>query len=298
MRASKNSPRVFKYPFVNENTTKLINDIKNHWSEESSPLTKEMEDKMIQENLHDPEKLRELLIYHNIRLVFLLAKKYVTSSMDFDELVQRGMYGLMIASTMYKVEMKSKFSAYASYWIRKLMLEEYTDKYLVNVWKRAGRPKKKKKEKDSAVQQTDGNLPEAPAIPGGMNDAGTTKLDINPAYIKQNQIVLPNVSVHGEYAPASKNKAGTMDEILSNEEHFLAMDIQNIVKEIDLNAKELEVYNRLILDDEPTKKVAADINLSCYNTKKLRKSVLSKIRSKIKSKFAVYELEKIYPAFA
>ena len=68
------------------------------------------------------EKLNELLVMHNIKFVFTVAKKYMSKTRDFDGLVQEGLKGLAEAAARFDIDRGNKFITYAGWWIRKFML--------------------------------------------------------------------------------------------------------------------------------------------------------------------------------
>lgn len=70
----------------NENTTRLANLLKNA-EVQYQPLSKEEERKMIKACKKDRDKLNQLLILHNLRAVFNIAKKYKSKTDDFDGMV-------------------------------------------------------------------------------------------------------------------------------------------------------------------------------------------------------------------
>ena len=61
---------------------------------------------------------RELFIESNYRLVVSIAKKFVGRGLLFDDLVQEGCMGLMVAVDKFEVERGLKFSSYATLWIK------------------------------------------------------------------------------------------------------------------------------------------------------------------------------------
>lgn len=53
---------------------------------------------MIEKHRADRDRLNELLVMHNIRLVFNFAKGYMSKTDDYDTMVQDGMRGLATAA--------------------------------------------------------------------------------------------------------------------------------------------------------------------------------------------------------
>src|SRR5690606_9230533 len=61
---------------------------------------------------------RERLIWHNLRLVVSIAKKYRAIGLPLIDLIQEGNIGLMTAVERYDPELGYRFSTYATFWIR------------------------------------------------------------------------------------------------------------------------------------------------------------------------------------
>lgn len=108
----------------NENTTRLANMLKNA-EVQYQPLSKDEELKMIKKYKHDRDTLNQLLILHNLRAVFNIAKKYKSKTDDFDGMVQNGFLGLAEAAKRFDPKMKIKFITYAYVWIRKYVLQGF-----------------------------------------------------------------------------------------------------------------------------------------------------------------------------
>lgn len=64
------------------------------------------------------KELFDDLIMHNSRLVVSIAKRYRGLGLDFEELIQEGMTGLIKAAERFDPERKCKFSTYATWWVR------------------------------------------------------------------------------------------------------------------------------------------------------------------------------------
>ena len=83
---------------------------------------------MIEEHRNNREEISRLLILHNTRLVFWVAKKYYSKTNDFDELLAKGFYGLVEAAGKFDINRGTKFSTYATSWIKKEILKEFSTK--------------------------------------------------------------------------------------------------------------------------------------------------------------------------
>ena len=88
-------------------------------------LNKEQERKLINENRHDREKLNQLLMMHNLKIVFNIAKKYKSKTDDFDGMLQDGFVGLGEAAKRFDIDKGIKFITYAHIWVRKYILSSF-----------------------------------------------------------------------------------------------------------------------------------------------------------------------------
>jgi len=65
----------------------------------------------------------EIFMEKYIPLVKSIAKKYKNFGVDFDDLVQEGLLGILEAEKKFNPLKGTKFSTYATYWIKKKILE-------------------------------------------------------------------------------------------------------------------------------------------------------------------------------
>ena len=111
----------------NQNTTLLLNQLKA--SKDQYPnLSKDEERAMIKKYKKNRKELNRLLFMHNIKLVFNMAKKYMSKTNDFDGLVQDGMIGLGEAVNRFDIKKNIKFCTYAYIWIKKYMTMNFYGK--------------------------------------------------------------------------------------------------------------------------------------------------------------------------
>lgn len=78
------------------------------------PLTKEEEQKIMNEIQNGIEDNRELLIIHNLRLVVYIAKKFENKTTSTEDLVSIGTIGLMKAVKTFNPKKNIKLATYAS----------------------------------------------------------------------------------------------------------------------------------------------------------------------------------------
>ncbi len=78
------------------------------------PLTRQEEERVMQNILDDVPNAREPLITHNLRLVVYIAKKFESSSASVEDLISIGTIGLIKAVNTFCPERNIKLATYAS----------------------------------------------------------------------------------------------------------------------------------------------------------------------------------------
>lgn len=78
---------------------------------------------------HNDKKAVEKLIMSNLRLVVKVALNYYNAYLNVLDLIQEGNVGLIHAAKKYDPNKGTRFSTYASFWIRAYIL-----KHIMNVW--------------------------------------------------------------------------------------------------------------------------------------------------------------------
>ena len=111
----------------NQNITLLLNQLKAA-KDQYPNLSKDEERAMIKKYKKNRKELNRLLFMHNIKLVFNMAKKYMSKTNDFDGLVQDGMIGLGEAVNRFDIKKNIKFCTYAYIWIKKYMTMNFYGK--------------------------------------------------------------------------------------------------------------------------------------------------------------------------
>ncbi|UXY31086.1 sigma-70 family RNA polymerase sigma factor [Streptomyces sp. HUAS TT20] len=72
-------------------------------------------------------RARDCLVLHNLRLVHSVVRAYLEQGLEYDDLVQHGVLGLMRAARKFDPTMGNKFSTYATWWIRQSITRGIAD---------------------------------------------------------------------------------------------------------------------------------------------------------------------------
>ena len=86
------------------------------------------ERRRLQELVATGDAARERFIAANLRLVVSIAKRYQSSTMPLQDVIQEGNLGLMRAVEKFEPERGFKFSTYATWWIRQAITRAIADK--------------------------------------------------------------------------------------------------------------------------------------------------------------------------
>ena len=107
-----------------EGFSDMENTFQLYWEEVSRIplLTAEQERMLFLRIAEGDEKAKNDVIEANLRLVVSIAVKYKKSPLDFPTLVQEGNLGLIKAVEMFDDSRGFRFSTYATWWIRKYIL--------------------------------------------------------------------------------------------------------------------------------------------------------------------------------
>ena len=222
-----------------------------------SPLTKDEEQKIINIYKNDPEKARSLLIQHNIRLVFNMAKKYSRSSVDFDELIGRGMEGLCIAAKRFDFNKGIKFITYATPWVFKYILKEYSDK-------------------DTNAQKTGVSLTKQ--INQEAHGDKNTFMDVVNNYFESSWT-----------PPETILSASDQSEI--NEKNMIYDDMVNYVQTNPMfDETDKKIFNGNFIYRKSIRKISDDLNMDYSVTTKKKYEIMYKLKSFLHKKYGIDSL--------
>jgi RNA polymerase primary sigma factor len=87
-----------------------------------TPLLSAQEERDLAYRIHDGDvAARDHLVRANLRLVVNIARSYVGKGLSLQDLVEEGNLGLLRAAEGFDPTMNTRFSTYASYWIKQSM---------------------------------------------------------------------------------------------------------------------------------------------------------------------------------
>ena len=78
-------------------------------------------------NCVNKSEIRDKIFNSNLRLVVSIARKHLNRGLGMMDLIQEGHAGLIRAIEKYEVDKNTRFSTYATYWIRQGMTRAITD---------------------------------------------------------------------------------------------------------------------------------------------------------------------------
>jgi RNA polymerase sigma-32 factor len=218
-------------------------------------LTREEEKRLAERVYRDQDKeAARTLILSNLKLVVKIALGYYNAYMNVRDLIQEGNIGLMQAVKKYNPYKGTKFSTYASFWIRAYML-----KYIRNNWSlvKVGTTENQKKlfyglEKEKRRLEAKGILP-APQLLASNLDV--TREDVEEM---EKRLTLTDVSLD---QPVYEDGEETMLDMVRTDENIEDMVEEREKKKIVarkiaefremLNDRELYIFEHRVMNDEP-----------------------------------------------
>lgn len=245
----------------NQNTTKLIAELKKAAAQYPT-LSKDEEFRMIEENKHDREKLNDLLFMHNVRLVFSIAKKYMSKTDDFDSMVQDGMLGLAIAANNFDISRGVKFITYAMPWIKKKVLERF---YI----------------KENEITKRSVSL-SSPASNQKVNDGNDSKLE---DYV--NDYVEPSTYiVHSPH-----HQVDLIEQTQLCADLYDAIDKRN-----DLTDVEKNIFIDLFYNKEKSRDIQREYGVTPKEVANAKTKILKIMKEQLADKYGITQFSDVYEA--
>lgn len=187
------------------------------------PLLSVEEEHALGERIKEGDEVaRNELANANLRLVVSIAKRFVSSGVPFQDLIQEGNLGLLKATQMFDVDKGYKFSTYATWWIRQgIQRSIYDSGRLIRKPVHIEESLRKVNTYIRQQEQITGNMPSVEEI---SKNTGIDKSKVKELLSYNSSIVSMDTpigeeedSLLGDFIPDSK--ASVESEIMSKELH-------------------------------------------------------------------------------
>ncbi len=248
------------------------------------PLLSRAEEKTLAEKVfkHKDREAARKLIVSNLKLVVKIALGYYNTYMNVRDLIQEGNIGLMQAVKKYNPYKGTKFSTYASFWIRAYML-----KFIRNNWSlvKVGTTENQKKlfyglEKEKRRLEAKGILP----VPQLL----ASNLDVKQEEIEEmeRRLTLTDVSLD---QPVYEDGDETMMDMVKTEQNIEEVVEEREKKKIAgrkiaefrkmLNEREMYIFEHRIVTDEPLtlQEIGDHFNISRERARQIEKGLSAKV---------------------
>lgn len=96
-------------------------------------LEKQEEYRLFEKLKTGDKSVIEKIVFHNLKYVYFIARSYTNDPYLLEELFQQGSYGLMKALKTFNHKKGYRFSTYASYSIRKYIIEFFSNYNLIRI---------------------------------------------------------------------------------------------------------------------------------------------------------------------
>lgn len=242
----------------------------------------------------DPKAAHKLVI-SNLKLVVKISLEYYSTYLNILDLIQEGNVGLLHAVKKYNPYKNTKFSTYASFWIRAYILKYIMDSWsLVKIGTTQGQRKlfyrlNKEKQKLEAL----GIYP-APKLLASNLDVKEEEVEDMQKRLAYTDLSLDS-PLHDESDDTILDmmKSGeNIEEVITEKEkrEILAAKIAEF--KLTLNDKESFIFNNRILAEEPLtlQEIGEKFQISRERVRQVENKVLKKFKDRFKGELADYAI--------
>ena len=236
---------------------------------------------------HKDREAAQKLVISNLRLVVKISLEYYSTYLNILDLIQEGNVGLLHAVKKYNPYKGTKFSTYASFWIRAYIL-----KYIMDSWSlvKIGTTQSQRKlfyrlNKEKQKLEALGVYP-APQLLA-------SNLDVKEEEIEDMQKRLAYTDVSLE-APLHEESEDTVMDMIKTDENIedviadkergeiLSGKVMEFKK--TLNEKEVYIFEKRIMAEEPMtlQEIGAKFKISRERVRQIENKVLNKFKARFK----------------
>lgn len=259
--------------YRSENIKRYFNEIRN---KKYNPL----DDRIIRKMFKDRQKYRDAIINAHIRLVVTIAKHYDNTDEKFMDFNQVGIEGLLEAFEKYDPNQESKFSTYASFWIKAKCLNLCKELNIIqkSIDRKLGSKSQKFQEKffnENMREATPYEIAEHLAVEHNIEVNNNYDLyNLKVSRIDESYDDDMTAETSGEFATLTASENNFIKKIENEEISFAINKMFNL-----LSVKEKNYITRHIINEESYKDIAESEG---YTVERIRQIVMGGLK-KMKS---------------
>lgn len=241
----------------------------------------------------DKEAAQKLII-SNLKLVVKISLEYYNTYLNILDLIQEGNVGLLHAVKKYNPYKGTKFSTYASFWIRAYIL-----KYIMDSWSlvKIGTTQSQRKlfyrlNKEKQKLEALGVFP-APQLLASTLDVKEGDIENMEKRLSYTDVSLES-PIHDESDDTVMDMIKTGDdveEIVAEKEKSILLSERINLFKTTLNEKELYVFENRIMSEEPLtlQDIGAKFNISRERVRQIENRVIKKFKDRFKGELKDFD---------
>jgi RNA polymerase sigma-32 factor len=234
------------------------------------------------------------LVMSNLKLVVKISLEYYNTYLNILDLIQEGNVGLLHAVKKYNPYKGTKFSTYASFWIRAYIL-----KYIMDSWSlvKIGTTQSQRKlfyrlNKEKQKLEALGIYP-APKLLAASLDVKEEEVEDMQKRLAYTDISM-ETPIHDEGDDTimdMMNSGENIEEVIADKEkdEIIVSRVKDFKK--SLNEKELYVFEHRILSEEPItlQEIGAHFSISRERARQIETKVVGKFKERFKTEFKDFD---------
>jgi len=253
------------------------------------PVLSREEEYELAEKIHKNKDIEaaQKMVISNLKLVVKIALEYYNTYLNILDLIQEGNVGLLHAVKKYNPYKGTKFSTYASFWIRAYILKYIMDSWsLVKIGTTQGQRKlfyrlNKEKQKLEAL----GVFP-APQLLASTLDVTEEEVESMQKRLAYTDISLETpVNEEGDDTLMDMIKTGdNVEEIVTDREMDSMLSERVAEFKKDLNEKEQFIFEHRIMTDESMtlQEIGEKFKISRERVRQIENKVLNRFKARFK----------------
>lgn len=281
-----------KYPLLTKDEEISLNETIKLGEQAEKELENETnnENANLQEIIAQGKIAKETFIASNYRLVIKIARDYAVVKSELEDLIQNGMFGLIRAVEKFDPSYNTRFSTYATYWIK-----EYIERFLQNENKTIKTPRQVVRDRMKMLNEIEEYQLKHKRQPSietlekltGFNEDYIFVLENLPVVGSLNQVIDDKNDL--TYLDVIEDKGALTSEEIYNEKENTKI-LYQLLNTLPEREKLILMLRYGILNGKnyTLQQVGNIVNLSIERVRQLENSSLEKLKEKAKENNLIY----------